>query len=102
MSYNKLATITLPKHIKPKTYFLNVETLIAESSKSSTTPPLSMQLILIFITKSSNINNNNIIEFPTTNHKLEKENTVVVFASSIKFLAHHETAIATIVHEWKD
>jgi hypothetical protein len=25
-----------------------------------------------------------------------------VFASSIKFLAHHETAIATIVHEWKD
>ncbi len=58
-----------------------------------------MQLILISITKSSNINN--IIEIPAANHKLEKKNTIV-FASSVKFLAHHETAIAAIVHEWKD
>jgi hypothetical protein len=95
MSYNKLATTTLPKHIKLKTYFLNVKTPTAESS---TTPPLSMQLILISITKSSNINSNTI-KFPAANHKLEKENTIIVFASSIKFLAHHETAIVAIVHE---
>jgi hypothetical protein len=69
MSYNKLATTTLPKHIKLKTYFLNVKTPTGESSS---TFPLSMQLILISITKSSNINNN-IIEFPAANHKLEKE-----------------------------
>jgi hypothetical protein len=68
MSYNKLATTTLPK-----------------------------QLILISITKSSSINNNTI-ELPAANRKREKENTIV-FASSIKFLAHHETAIAAIVHE---
>ncbi len=70
----KLATTTLPKHIKLKTYFLNVKTPTGESPH---TPPLSMQLILISITKSSNINNN-IIGFPAANHKLEKENTVVL------------------------
>jgi hypothetical protein len=91
MSYNKLATTTLPKRMELKTYFLNVKT---PTTESSTTVPLSMQLILISITKSSNINNN-ILEFPAANHKLEKENTIV-FELSIKFLAHHETAI---VHE---
>jgi hypothetical protein len=47
------------------------------TGESPHTPPLSMQLILISITKSSNINNN-IIGFPAANHKLEKENTVVL------------------------